>query len=281
MAVAVNRQKRDTTVGTICYLRQRGTPEYVFIHGLGGQKDLFSGAFDHPTAIGKGITCVDLLGYGESNRLDADLQYSFRLQAETLKELLLGLGTTRFHLVLHSMAAALLPALVKSKELEITTIFLLEGNLLEEDAGWSRSLSMMSDEEYRVYFAKLRKHAHIILAQQLRRPYSKAQIKEWARCFINADERVLRETAHELYAMTCRGDILMALHEFSGRVVYLRGVDDREWHGYDLLPELGIELVKVANAGHYLMLDDPEQVYGEIFEEEIVPETKSYREAAI
>lgn len=133
MAVAVNSQKRDTIVSTICYLRQHGTSAYVFIHGLGGQKDLFSGAFDHPTAIAKGITCVDLLGYGESDRLNTDLQYWFRLQVEKLKELLLGLGTTRFYLVLHSMATALLPTLVKSKELEITTISLLEGNLLKED----------------------------------------------------------------------------------------------------------------------------------------------------
>ena len=261
----MNRWEYDTTIGKVCYLWQHGTPDYVFIHGLGGQKDLFSGAFDQPGAVGKGVTCVDLLGYGESSRLDSNLRYSFRLQAEALREALLGLGITRFHLVLHSMSAALLPALTKFEELGISTVFLLEGNLLEEDADWSRNLSALSDEEYRVYFAKLRKHAHMILARQLRHPYSRAQIKEWARCFINTDKRALRETAHELYAMTCRGDILRALREFSGRVVYLRGVDDREWHGYALLAELGIELVKVANAGHYLMLDDPKQVYGKIF----------------
>lgn len=261
-------KKINTKHGIISYYQQNGKPNYIFIHGLGGQKELFSGLFKIPTTHEKGIICIDLLGYGKSSRIVDNLKYSFNLQAEAIKEMLLSLRLEKNNIVLHSMSSALLPQLLKFKDIEISQIFLLEGNLIEEDADWSHSISVMSDLKYKTYFEKLQKYSHIILGQQLQRSYSEEEIKRWSKCFINTDYRALRETSQELYNITIRGDIIDTLRNFPGRIVYFRGINNRNWQGYKVLEKLGIEVIKVENAGHFLMLDKPEYVYSKIFEGE-------------
>jgi len=257
-------KKYNTKYGKISYYKQDGEPNYVFVHGLGGQKDLFSELFNIKESHNKGILCVDLLGYGKSG--DIKEKYSFHIQAEALRELFLNLGITKINLVLHSMSSALTPHFLKFNDLEISQIFLLEGNLFEEDADWSHKISIMSDLEYKIYFEKIQKCSYLLLSQQLQSSYPEEQINKWAQCYVNANERAFRETSEELYEVTSNGSIIKTLYNFPGKIVYFRGGKNQDWSGYDKLKELDIDIIKVENAGHYLMLDNPRFVYSKIFE---------------
>jgi len=255
-----------TKYGTISYYQQNGTPNHIFIHGLGGQKDLFLGLFDFSFSQKKGILCIDLLGHGKSSRIARNLTYTFDLQAEALKELFLKLDIKKINLVLHSMSSALLPHILKFEDVKISQIFLLEGNLIEEDTDWSHSISVMSDIEYKTYFEKLQKYSDRILARQLRSTHPSERIKKWSQCFVNTDQRALRETSQELCKVTFKGDIVNTLHDFSGRIVYFKSTENEEWNGYEILKKIGAEVINIKNAGHYLMLDNPKFVYSKIFE---------------
>ncbi|MCI0440614.1 MAG: alpha/beta hydrolase [Chloroflexi bacterium] len=246
-------------------MSRAGGPQYVFVHGLGGDKNIFVPAFEHPQAGGKSLLSVDLLGFGTSSRLEGRTPYTFALQTEALVEVLRQARIKRFNLVLHSMSSALLPELLAHDELEIPQIFLLEANLLEEDGDWSRDLYKMTEAEYSVYFQKIQKASRFVMASQLRRSHPRQRVEEWSRCFVQADARALRETAIRLYERTCSGEIVEALRKYRGRSVYFRGIDRRQWDGQELLAQLGIELVEIERAGHHLMLDDPETVYGMVF----------------
>ena len=260
--------KLETAHGTVSGVMREGCPHYVFIHGLGGDSNVFAPVFDHSGVEYRGLLSLDLLGFGSSSRLDDATPYSFALQANAVREALSQAGIEKFVLVLHSMASGLLPEMLKFDELEIETLFLLESNLLEEDAGWSRELSDMSDDEYRVYFQKVQKAARFVMASQLRRKHPREHLQQWSQGYVNSDERAMRETAIELYERTSSGKILDAVKAFDGRKVYFRGIDDCQWNGFDLLNSMGFETVKVPNAGHLLMLDDPEAVYGVIFRDQ-------------
>lgn len=254
-----------TPWGRISYFARGGSPTYMFIHGLGGDKTLFDEAFRHERGMRFGIISVDLLGFGSSSRLDDGHSYTFSLQAEALRELLTQLNVSECNLVLHSMASGLLPALTEFADLRIPSIFLLEGNLVYEDAGWSRSISEMPEGEFGTYFNRVKKTARYVMRQQLKGPHPKEQIERWSKCYQNANARAMREMALETYAATQQGKIANALKGVTARVVYLKGLDENSWSGHDFLIENGFELVKLPDAGHYLMLDDPETVYGTIF----------------
>jgi pimeloyl-ACP methyl ester carboxylesterase len=260
----------ETSYGTASTIYKAGDPSFVFIHGLAGDKNIFSPAFEHPMAAGKELLSIDLLGFGESCRLNESTDYRFSVQAEVVREVLKSAGVTSFRLALHSMASGILPELLRFKEIDIQSIFLLESNMLAEESDWSRELSEMSDEEYRVYFKKIQKAARFVLASQLRRSHSRELVEQWSSCFIRADKRALRETAIELHQRTISGEIVEAMKTFNGQIVYLRGMDNRPWKGQALLEQLGIELIGLPNAGHYLMLDDPESVYSAVFRDQPV-----------
>ena len=72
----------ETTHGTISAVHRTGDTQYLFIHGLGGDKGIFSPAFEHPEVVGKGLLGIDLLGFGESSRLNDSTSYTFKVQAE-------------------------------------------------------------------------------------------------------------------------------------------------------------------------------------------------------
>lgn len=255
----------DTSIGTVCTDWRSGDPTYLFIHGLGGSRVHFADAFEHPDSSERGLLSIDLLGFGASDRLADTHRYSFKLQSVAVSEALSQLGPGRVNLVLHSMAAGLLTELPHMIGTRLSRVFLLEGNLREDDATWSQTLSSMSDEEHRDYFARVQKTAPYVLARQLDRSHSKTRIRLWSNSFLEADERAMREMAIELFNVTRTGAIGEAVSRLKDRVVYVRGENRREWDGYGLLQQLGVDLVRIPNAGHYMMLDDPARVYEAIF----------------
>ena len=123
----------------------------------------------------------------------------------------------------------------------------------------------MSDDEYEDYIRRVKKTARLVLSRQLVRSHSREQVQEWSSCFQRADERALRETARYVHHATLGGDIARALADYGGPIVYIRGDAVRDWPGQEALASIGAELVVIGDAGHYVMLDAPDEVYKAIF----------------
>lgn len=235
----------------------------ALLHGLGGDSTHFSGIFASPVADGRGLISVDMLGAGESARLSPGTPYTFELQARAIGELMQSLAIKRIGLALHSMAAGLLPqlsALSNGSRLQVDAVYLIEGNLVAEDANWSGELAAMSEDDFPSYWRTLTRTARVVLARQLAGSHDRAQIVEWAASFARWDTRAIRETAAELHSLTVSGEIAVAFRRFNGRKVYLRGEDGRSWSGRAFLRETDSQYVGVPDAGHYVMLDAPDTV---------------------
>lgn len=255
----------ESNSGNISYLYRAGEPTFVFVHGLGGHKEHFRTAFDAHSGLGKGVLSLDLMGFGASGRLRDDEEYLLKNQAGALSTLLADLDIPSINLVVHSMSSGIIPDMLALGTVDVSAIYLLEGNLVEADSDWSGTLSAMSDDEYEDYIKRIKKTARLVLSRQLARPHLRNQVQEWSNCFQMADERALRETARHVHQATIGGEIAEALAEYSGPVVYIRGDADQDWPGRDTLASIGAEFVVIENAGHYMMLDAPNEVYQVIF----------------
>lgn len=261
----MNETKFKTQFGTVSAFWRKGDPTYVFVHGLGCMKEHFNDAFDHPGGTDYGLLSVDLLGFGDSDRLPDDLSYTFETQAKALAEVLSQVDSDQITLVLHSMSAGLmteLPSLIGSR---LKAVHLIEGNLRAKDALWSGTLAALSEEENRDFLARVRKTARYVLAKQLNRSHPREVVQEWSQGFTKGDDRAMHETAIQLHGLSTSGAIAKAVGEFDGHAVYVRGVDKREWDGSDFMAKLGINVVEISDAGHYVMLDDPTAVYDSVF----------------
>lgn len=254
-----------TSFGKISYWQKSGEPNYLFIHGLACDKTHFSLVFDHPAAFGKGIVCVDLLGHGLSDQICKDRNYSIELQAQAVNELLIELDVGKVTVVLHSMASTLLPAFAKIGHPNIRAIYLLEGNLVPEDAEWSKWLSSMQDEQLSRYVRKFKDHAQFVLKKNMHREYPRSVISRWSECFRSADPRIFREMGRDVYEITRNRGVQSALREFNGPKIYIRGSAESDWAGASMMKDLDVRLLEIENAGHYLMLDAPEPIYDVVF----------------
>lgn len=255
----------ESKLGKISYLYRPGEPNFVFVHGLGGRKEHFRSAFDARSGLGKGVLCLDLMGFGASEHLPDDEEYLLKTQAEAMNGLLVNLGISKINLIVHSMSSGIIPSLLAWGRVDVSAICLLEGNLIEADAGWSGTLTAMSDDEYEDYMRRVKKTARLVLSRQLVRSHSREQVQEWSGSFQMADERAMRETARHVHQATLGGDIARALADFGGPIIYIRGDADRDWPGRETLTSIGAELVVIDDAGHYVMLDAPDEVYEAIF----------------
>ena len=102
-------------------------------------------------------------------------------------------------------------------------------------------------------------------------------MQEWSQGFTKANDRAMHETSIELHRLTTSGAIARAVDEFEGQTIYIRGIDKREWDGGDFMADLGINVIEVADAGHYVMLDDPKAVYDAIFDTSAVPSQRGMK----
>jgi pimeloyl-ACP methyl ester carboxylesterase len=241
---------------------------YVFVHGLGGCKNHFEQAFFEVPA-GRGVLAVDLPGFGESDRFPEETDYSFAAHAAVLGEVLCrttkDLGAARIVLTVHSMASGLLPEILALEIQPFAGLALLEGNLVPEDAEWSRRIVDMGEIEFQRYFTSLQKGGQYALAAELKAPQSKAELKRLAVCYCLADSRAFRATAAHALADTNAGLVIHALRKFTGPKLYLRGSQSSPWAGWSALSEADVSGVVIEHSAHFPHVDNPKQTYSTIY----------------
>lgn len=252
----LNVQTNLGSIAASCYAGS-STTTYLLIHGLGGAKEHFSEVFNF--AGESNLFVPDLLGFGESSRLSDPACYTPAFQARAISESMHPDLKKDVVLVLHSMASMLAQRL--SRHMNIREIYLLEGNLIEEDCEWSSTICSMDKKKYEVYFQKLQIGAEMVFRKNILCK-DKAKIKEWAESYLKMDKSALRETACRLLSATAQGDIFDWILSSGLSVRYLRGSDSSNWSGIDTVKKCGWGYIEVPDARHFSMMDNPSFVFG-------------------
>lgn len=196
---------------------------------------------------------VDLPGHGCGQRGDFRLEdVWWQIQQVQSKD-----DWRESILVLHSMASSLLPELLDSS-MRPAGLMLIEGNLVREDAGWSRRIIAEPSETYLDWCKRIGKFATSVLGSQLVNNHRKEDVSAWARGYSQVDPQTLRCFAQSLVSRTDSGVIVEALTRLDVPKVYLRGSHSDRWEvGKKVLADLKIPFISIPNASHFPMIDNP------------------------
>jgi len=249
----VAEKRLGTRTGDVSYLRWENSNapfDILFIHGLGADKKWFPQQFEaHPLGAYSWIV-PDLLGFGESQKPQAQDAYTMARQADALLEVLTGEKVENLVILSHSMggpvAVSLIEQLTPEVGIRAHSLFYLEGNLDINDAYLSGKFASYTYEEY---------------TQVFRRRLEKLKVEDPALC---------RETGAigpfpfwassvDLVRVSRSNELLSRIQRCSGiEAFFVFGESNRgRFSSEELIRTAGLPLIYVPDAGHMMYLDNP------------------------
>lgn len=245
--------------GSIEYVFLPGSEPFVMLHGLLGFKEHYYPLMEEFHNRGKGCLAIDLFGFGRSSHLAQTEEYSFKRQADAIAELLKNrMPKTAWSLICHSMSSCLIPELVAQCRDSIARIILLEGNLFPEHALFSKKIIDMSVVEFNNFFKSVMKTYGFVLSRQLRKNLSKSEFAVLTGNAGHMDPNALQKTARLTYEASVSGSIEKALNlcKDTVPVQYLYGERSDVLTLTSRITAMGISVIRIPDAGHYLMIDN-------------------------
>ncbi|MBI3149333.1 MAG: alpha/beta hydrolase [Betaproteobacteria bacterium] len=217
----------------------------VFVHGLG-----CASSCDYPTVARDPALCsrrailVDLLGFGFSDRPN-DFSYTITDHARSVAELVRGLQLTDFDLFGHSMGGAVAIELAALCLEQVHALVLSEPNLDPGGGVFSRAMAAMSEEDY----LRLGHARDIEMA-------AASGHAIWAGSMQVASALAAHRSAKSLVAgsvPTWREQLLALPMPRTVIFGQLSLPDD----DFDQLPQAGIRVTEVPDAGHSMAWENP------------------------
>lgn len=209
---------------------KKGKETLVFIHGLLCSKNDFNHVWEIPYLQKYGILTFDLPGFGESSKPE-NFSYDMQDQAEICRLLLEELNINNMHLIGHSMGGVISVLLAKKISEKIISFANLEGNLIGEDCSLSRKISNMPYKEF------ISKKGMIGDNDPNSTYKSSKSLVNWA------DSRKLLDLFLGLNIkktyFSCDRKVLPCIKLLKGKV----------------------DIVTITNSGHFMMGDNPEELY--------------------
>lgn len=233
-----------------CYIRYTellgDEPLRVYLHGMGGTSpNILSSTATHPLLRGHRSLMVDLLGHGYSDT-PPDFSYSVDDQARAVMAILDDIGVTSCQMIGLSLdgnvanwVAALRPEIVSH-------LVVLEGNL-DPDVPGSASGAIVSQGE--VTFVD----TGIAELKQMIRQMS----PDWCVVVQHLDAGAIYRSARGLVDGTVP-TAREQLYDLSMPLAYLVGERSRPNPAWDELPERGIRIIDMPDAGHSMVRDNPD-----------------------
>ncbi len=245
--------------GALSVLQREGPAPIVFLHGLCGGAVHYDDAFSATELMGRGLTAVDLPGFGESQGNDEN-EVGIEAQGEACRAVFASLGSDELPaLVAHSMAGSVASRLLN----DISTLVLLEGNMVKENLEFSDKILSTPPENFEQEYARMRESADVIF--RLRTNVSDAaRRKRYAATFRSCSAKTVRSVAEEANSDVRNDKISKRLAAWGRRFYYyVGGKSDFDTSG---ISANGLDVVvrKISGARHFLMLDNPAETYAAI-----------------
>ena len=230
-------------------------PPVVYVHGLGGSCSAMPGVVRHPHVADRRAIVLDLIGHGFTEPV-ADFGYGPEDHARVVAALLDHLGVTGAAIVGHSAGGPVAVCLATLRPDLVSRLILAEGNLDPALAGVSKVIAAQPEADYVA-------GGHAALLAQIR-PAALAGDDAMAAVFATsrvADPRAVHRTAVRMNA-----DTRPPLWErFVGLAIpraYLYGErnirEPRHAQAADGLRSHGVAVLTVPDAGHVMMVDNPD-----------------------
>lgn len=226
----------------------------VFLHGWGGAKESFSGAFSADALKGYGICTIDLLGYGMSEK-PGDFSYNLLDQANIVTLAANSLGAKKIYLVGHSMGGGigLLAAPLLNEKL--AKFISAEGNLAPSGSGIVGRVAAKQPFWLFKFFT-------VYLLITLLRLHPRHSMRQWAGWYKNASPLALHRSVQSLVVWSDSGKLLPLFQSLAHKAyIYSSGGKRRR----DVVPKLGKSLAyEIPASGHALMTDNPNDFYATV-----------------
>lgn len=221
----------------------------VFLHGIGCAKECFGEVFRTELAKHFSLLTLDFVGFGGSDK-PKDFSYTLEDHAEITKLVIGKFKPQKVTLVAHSMGGGI-GALV-AKDLDNLGSFInLEGNLVSQDAGIVSRKTAEQAEDGFVYegFDKF-----LSSLKSSDDPASRA----WAKWYENSSRIAIYRSGRSLVEWSDNGKLLVYFNDLPKKA-YVYGSRTNSDHVLGHLR--GTDIIKVSNAGHFMMLDNPSEFY--------------------
>lgn len=235
----------------LCYHDLPGRePACVYLHGIGSASSADFPHIPHDSRLApRRALLIDLLGFGFSDR-PTEFPHTFEAHAEVIARLLDHLGLHGCHVIGHSMSGSLATVFAAARPDLVSGLVVSECNFEPEDATFSRMILDQSATE-EDYVAT----GHAAIIAQAEGWAAANPVMGWAPgAFRAADPRAMYRCATAL--VTCH------LREtFLGLDVprtYIFGAQSLPHQHEPLLQAGGVPMAVVPEAGHMMMVDNPE-----------------------
>jgi len=226
-------------------LSGQGRP-LLFIHGLGCASSCdYSTVAAAQALTGRRMILIDLLGTAFSDR-PIEFAYTVEAHAQTIAELVVARGWESVDVFGHSMGGAVAIALTSLLEKRVAHLVLAEPNLDSGGGFFSRQVAAWREEDY-----MKRGHADII-AHEITQ---KNDI--WAASLNVSAPYAVHRAACSLMRGGETSSWRDQLYGFAMARTVIFGEKSLPDADHDNLPQAGVAVAVVANAGHAMGLDNP------------------------
>ena len=233
-------------------------PRLVLIHGIVGTLDYFNPAARIARAD---VHVVDLLGYGSRRSVPAG-QLNLSSQANHVAAFIDSAGLNRVWLLAHSMGGAVAMILADRRPDLVSGIINVEGNFTLKDAFWSRKIVANTPDDWSDEYEAQTRDFPATLRHWGIEPTPERV--EWIRQILaNQPARTVYAMARAILAETRESEFLPIVRRIIERDVPLHlvaGEHSAEGRGIpDFVREKARSYTEIADAGHLMMLERPEE----------------------
>ena len=256
-----------TDQGTISYYYYEKEGAYhtmLFIHGLGEDKEWFPNQLEEFSLDRYTWIVPDLIGHGNSERIDDLESYTMQSQAKAIHAILKREGVKRVAILAHSMggpiAVSLIEQLKDDNDIAPTHLFYLEGNIDSGDAFFSSKVASMTLKEYTSGFDEW--------YEQVTRETEEGLLLDWYKGIGNAGPVSIWASSTDLVSVSNSGEVMDRLKNAITFPSYFffgeknKGVYSSE----KTLRDAGYQVLYVPLAGHSMYLENPEWFWEKIHE---------------
>ncbi|HSX07425.1 MAG TPA: alpha/beta hydrolase [Candidatus Saccharimonadales bacterium] len=244
---------KDKTYTLSVRLRANTDNLIVFLHGWGGSKEGFAGAFSSDALKQYGICTIDLLGFGKSEK-PADFSYDLLDQANVIALAVNSLKAKKIYLVGHSMGGSV--GLLAVPLIKNVTMFInADSNLAPNGSGVDARA--VTKQPFWIF-----KSHTLPLLKTLLRLHPRRSMRVWARWFNEASPFAMYRSIQSLVSWSDSGK-LFPLFEALPHKAYIYGANGK--HRKTIVPKLDKTITYIVPAsGHALMTDNPDGFYATV-----------------
>ncbi len=241
---------RNIDISTI--YRKSGDDLILFIHGLGCIKESFEGAWGAPALNDYSLLAPDLAGHGDSTK-PSDFSYSMEDQAKIIFTELEKYPYKKINIVAHSMGGAI-------------GLFLAEmlGDKLNAFVNVEGSLNIAGPASIKTANASYEKFLQAKMFEQILHGISKSSEhgwKLWAEWMKKSNPIAFYKSSKSLVNLIHNRELVKRFNQLKVKKVYIYG----ERSSAKIAPVLEaipkIQKIKIPNAEHFVMTDNPKAFY--------------------